>query len=112
MWVMTTAREIMNDAQAKIQQKPDEARLVGAIYKFVLEGDDGGTWIVDLTDSPSVEERDGESPCTIKMSTSDFVSMMTGSESPQVLFFAGKLHIDGDVMLALRLQSLRQLLSS
>lgn len=109
---MTTAREIMTDAQAKIQRKPDEARLVNAVYKFILEGDDGGTWLVDLTDQPSVEERDGDSPCTIRMSSQDFVSMMTGTESPQVLFFAGKLHIDGDVMLALRLQSLRQLLAS
>lgn len=84
---------------------------MGALYKFVLKGDDGGTWLVDLTDKPGVEEKDGTAPCTITMATADFVTMMTGNEPPQVLFFAGKLQIEGDIMLALRLQSLRQLLA-
>jgi putative sterol carrier protein len=108
---MTTAREIMTDAAQKIAARPDEARQVGALYKFVLKGDDGGTWMVDLTQNPGVEEKDAAAPCTITMSTADFVTMMQGSEPPQVLFFAGKLQIDGDIMLALRLQSLRQLLA-
>jgi putative sterol carrier protein len=108
---MTTAREIMADASKKIAARAEEARQVGALYKFVLNGDDGGTWLVDLTDKPGVQETDGTAPCTITMSTSDFVTMMLGTEPPQVLFFAGKLQIDGDIMLALRLQSLRQLLA-
>jgi putative sterol carrier protein len=108
---MTTAREIMNDAAKKIAARSDEARQVAALYKFVIQGDDGGTWMVDLTQNPGVEEKDGTAPCTITMKSEDFVTMMQGSEPPQVLFFAGKLQIDGDIMLALRLQSLRQLLA-
>jgi (3R)-3-hydroxyacyl-CoA dehydrogenase / 3a,7a,12a-trihydroxy-5b-cholest-24-enoyl-CoA hydratase / enoyl-CoA hydratase 2 len=108
---MTTAREIMTDAAKKIAARPDEARQVGALYKFVLKGDDGGTWMVDLTESPSVQEKDGSAPCTLTLSTSDFVALMQGNEPPQALFFAGKLQIEGDVMAALRLQSLRELLA-
>jgi len=108
---MTTAREIMTDAAKKIAARAEEARQVDALYKFILKGDDGGTWMVDLTQTPGVEEKDAPAPCTLTMSTGDFVAMMEGNEPPQVLFFSGKLQIEGDVMLALRLQALRQLLA-
>ena len=36
------------------------ASAVGAVFKFVLDGDGGGTWIVSLKDTPSIVAGDGE----------------------------------------------------
>ena len=45
---MTTGKELIERLGAKISKDPAVAANFGAIYKFVLEGDGGGTWIVGL----------------------------------------------------------------
>lgn len=102
----------MTDAAAKIAARKEMASQVGALYKFVLGGDGGGTWLVDLRADPSIQEADGAAQCSITMTASDFVAMMTNEVAPQDLFFGGKLQIDGDIMLAMKLQALPPLLAS
>jgi putative sterol carrier protein len=108
---MTTPVEKMNQAALAIEQNASAASQVGAVYKFVLEGDGGGTWIVALKDSPKITEGDGDAECTIKMPGSDFVDMLEGRVEGQDLFFAGKLQIEGDMALAMKLGALTALLS-
>lgn len=109
---MTTARKIIEDAAQKISVNRDAARQVGAAYKFVITGDGGGTFMVDLTENPSIREADEAAPCTIKVTATDFVELMEGKVPPQNLFFAGKLQIEGDVLLAMKLQALPQILAT
>jgi putative sterol carrier protein len=108
---MTTAVEKMNPANIAIEKNASAASQVGAIYKFILEGDGGGTWIVALKDVPNITAGDGDAECTIKMPGSDFVDMLEGRVEGQDLFFAGKLQIDGDMALAMKLGALTELLS-
>jgi len=108
---MTTAAEKMAEATVAISKNTTAASQVGAIYKFILEGDGGGTWIVGLKDDPKITEGDGDAECTIKMSASDYVDMIEGRTPGQDLFFAGKLQIEGDMALAMKLQALTEILS-
>lgn len=108
---MTTPVEKMRQAALAIEKNAATASQVGAIYKFVLDGDDGGTWIVALKDQPKITFGEGDAECTIKMPGSDFVDMLEGRAEGQDLFFAGKLQIEGDVSLAMKLGALTELLS-
>ena len=106
---MATCRELIDRLSSKLSSDPSLAEDFGAVYKFVLEGDGGGTWIIDLVSGPSVEEKDGSADCTISLEASDFVALVEGSANGQQLFFQGKLRIDGDMGLAMKLQTLAEL---
>ncbi len=107
---MGTAKEKMDEAASKIAANADQAKAIGAVYKFVLAGDGGGTWVMNLKDNPGVTEGDGEAQCTIKMAASDYVDMLEGRANGQQLFFSGKLKIEGDMGLAMKLQKLTDVL--
>jgi hypothetical protein len=40
---MTTAKDKMDEAAKRISENTDQAKQIGAVYKFVLDGD-GGQW--------------------------------------------------------------------
>ena len=69
-----------------------------------------GTFIVNLKDNPGVTEADGPAECTIRMAAQDFVDLTEGKANGQQLFFTGKLKVEGDMSLALRLQALMDIL--
>ncbi|MCA9629162.1 MAG: SCP2 sterol-binding domain-containing protein [Myxococcales bacterium] len=107
---MATAAEKMAEAGEKIGGNKEKAAEIGATYKFVLDGDGGGTWIINLKDNPGVTEGDGDAMCTIKMAASDYVDMVEGKANGQQLFFTGKLKIEGDMGLAMKLQKFTEML--
>jgi len=107
---MTTASSKIEEIGKKIAEKRAEAAAIGAIYKFVLEGEGGGTWVLNLKDDPGVAAGDGPAQCTIKMAASDFVDMVEGRAQGEQLFFMNKLRVEGDVTLALKLQALMKIL--
>lgn len=107
---MATAKEKMDEAAARIAENKEQAKQIGAVYKFVLDGDGGGTWVMNLKDDPGVKEGDGEAQCTIKMAAKDYVDMVEGKANGQQLFFTGKLKIEGDMGLAMKLQKLTDMI--
>jgi putative sterol carrier protein len=106
---MATAQELIEKIGAKISSNPGVASNFGAVYKFVLDGADGGTWLVNLKDAPGAQQGDGPSDCTISLSAKDFVDLLEGRANGQQLYFQGKLRIDGNLGLALKLQNLADL---
>ena len=107
---MATARELVEEARKKIEANKEAAASVGAVYKFVIEGDGGGTWIWKLTENPTIEEGDGDAPCTIRMSADNYVAMREGRADAQQLFFAEQLKVEGDLSLAMKLQTLNEMI--
>jgi predicted lipid carrier protein YhbT len=90
-----------------IDTHSDRARSLGARYKFVLKGDGACTFVLNLTaDNPGVCEGDAEADCTIRVAAVDFVRMAEGEVDSRDLFFAGKLKVDGDMGLALKLKKM------
>jgi putative sterol carrier protein len=107
---MTTARDFIDRLRERLTDRAEGARTIDAVYKFVLSGEGGGTWIINLKDQVAVTEGDGAAQCTIGLSATDFVDMFDGKVNGQQLFFSGKLTIDGDMQLALKLQRLTELM--
>ncbi|MEI9939837.1 MAG: SCP2 sterol-binding domain-containing protein [Pseudomonadota bacterium] len=103
---MSTAQEIMAVVGERLAANKEAASAIGAIYKFVLEGDGGGTWIMNLKGDATLTSGDGPADCTLAMSAEDGVALFEGKVSGEQLFFANQLRVEGDMSLALRLQSL------
>jgi putative sterol carrier protein len=79
-----------------------------AIYQFDLAGEGGGQWYVTVADE-TCEVTEGLHPSpniTISMQASDYLAMVTGKANGQMLFMTGKLRVQGDMGLALRMQTL------
>ncbi len=107
---MTTAREKMQELHQRLLERPAQAKAVGAVYRFILDGDGGGTFVVNLKDDVGVKEGDGAAPCTIRMSGQDAIDLFEGRANGQALFFAQRLKVEGDIALALKLQALTDIL--
>ena len=107
---MSTPTQVIARLSERLQANPNDAKAIGAIYRFTLDGDDGGTWLLDLKDQVGISQGDGPADCSITMASSDFVDLFEQRANGQQLFFAGKLRIDGDMQLALQLQSLIDLM--
>ena len=87
----------------------DAAKKIGAKYQLNITGEGGGEWFIDVSDSgPKAEQGNpGSADCTLTMTVEDFQKL---HEDPQKngmqLFFAGKLKVSGNQMLAMKLQQL------
>jgi putative sterol carrier protein len=86
----------------------DKAGNLRATYQFNLSGEGGGDWAVTVaTGTCTVVEGQAEKPeLTIGMDADDFVRMISGELQPMVAFMQGKIKLQGDTSLALRLQEL------
>lgn len=99
------------DLKNAVAKNPDAAKEIGAKFQINIEGDGGGQWFIDCTDNPKVEEGNpGGADVTIDVAEDDFQKLL---ENPQAngmqLFFAGKLKVQGNQMLAMKLQKLFEL---
>jgi putative sterol carrier protein len=89
----------------KIQARPDVAEKIAAVFQFHVSGPEGGSWFVDLV-KPGGEVAAGTSPdakCTVSMKDADLLAMVNGKLSPQMAFMTGKIKIQGDYGLAMKL---------
>ena len=104
-----TPKQYFEEVLAKrIEGNPDRAKSIGGVYEFVIEGEDGGTWHLDLS-VPKVSEGAAEKmDCRIRMKSDDFVALASGELNEMVAFTQGKLKVEGNIAKALKL---RQLLS-
>lgn len=77
---------------------------LGATVKFDLGGD--GTIFVDGASSPNtVSNDDGDADCTIIISKEDFETLLAGDLDPTTAFMMGKLKVEGDMAIAMKLSS-------
>jgi predicted lipid carrier protein YhbT len=92
----------------RLKSKPDLVTKINAVYQFNISGAAGGQWAVDcatpggaVTEGPSQSAR-----CTVNCTDADFLSIVNGKLNPQMAFMMGKLKIQGDMGLALKLAQL------
>lgn len=102
-----TATQIFTaDLPTKLEANAASVTTINAVYQFVIDGEHGGTWIVDLTkEKDFVSQGPTEEPdCTVSMKEGDFVDMWKGQLPGPQAFMMGKLKIQGDMGLAMKLQ--------
>lgn len=104
---MQTTKEIFGKIERKLKERSGEFAALGAVYKFVLNGPDGGTWIVDLRESSyGVRETEEEANCTFKSSDKNFINLVSGKLKPEIALLTGKVKIAGDIGLAMKFGNL------
>lgn len=106
---IANAQELFNQRIPEMLAKsPDSARQINAVYAFKIGGDGGGEWTVDLVSNPPSCQAGvhGTPNCTIEIAHADFLTMLTNPAAGMQLYFTGKLKVQGDPMLATKLQKL------
>ncbi|SLN29399.1 SCP2 sterol-binding domain-containing protein [Oceanibacterium hippocampi] len=82
----------------------DESGL-DATIKFDF-GDDGIVFVDGASSPNKVSNEDLDADCTIRMSKDDFESMVAGDLDATTAFMMGKLKIEGNMGLAMKLQGI------
>jgi putative sterol carrier protein len=90
----------LDEARTRIQKRLDEQPFDGTI-KFDC-GDDG----ILVLDKDTLSDTDQECPCTVTLSSTDLLALIDGELNPTIGFMQGKLRIDGDMGVALKLANL------
>jgi putative sterol carrier protein len=91
---------------ASLAKNADDVKTIGA--KFQMNITPVGEWFIDASDSgPVCRAGTEEADCTLTIAEEDFQKLI---ENPQAngmaLFFAGKLKVGGNQMLAMKLNKL------
>lgn len=86
-----------------IKSKVGEDCGLGSSIKFDC-GEDGVV-VIDASQVPNVvtNDKDFEAACTIGVTLEDLTSMMAGDLDPMAAFSLGKLKLDGDMSVAMKL---------
>ena len=85
-----------------VRAKVGENSGLGAVLKFDLGAD--GVILVDAAQVPNVvSNTDGPADCTIGLSLANLSGLLNGSLNPTTAFMMGKLKVDGDMSVAMRL---------
>ena len=81
-----------------------DSRL-GSVLKFDL-GDDG-VIVLDATVVPNVvDHEDREAQCPLTITTGDLEALLRGKLDPMAAFGEGRLHVTGDMSVAMKLGDL------
>lgn len=94
----------------QLSGKMDPKKMTGmkAAFQFVATGEGGGEWYVKIADDKAdVAKGKVENPTIVlTASAADWLDLMNGRLNGQTAFLTGKLKIQGDVTLAMKLESL------
>ena len=92
----------------KLRGKPDVVAKINAVYQFNISGPSGGQWSVDCTQPGGLVAAGtaANARCTVQATDSDFLNIVNGKLNPQMAFMSGKLRIQGDMALAMKLQQI------
>lgn len=93
---------------AALTKNADDAKSIGSKFQVNITGEGGGEWNVDATATgPAVKKGTEPADCTITLTAADFQSLWENPNAKGMeLFFQGKLKVDGNQMLAMKLLKL------
>lgn len=103
---MPTVKEVFDQMGSRF--RADKASGTNAVIQYDISGEGGGTWHAVIKDGAcTVQEGAGTNPSlTLQMAAPDWLDMVSGKQSGQMLFMSGKLKLKGDMGLAMKLGSM------
>jgi alkylation response protein AidB-like acyl-CoA dehydrogenase/putative sterol carrier protein len=102
--VVETAPASNTNMIAAIQAQASKADALGSTLKF--DFGESQLYIDGSGESNIVSESNEEASCTVTMSKADFGQLMKGELNPMTAVMTGKIRIDGDMSVAMKLQTL------
>jgi putative sterol carrier protein len=103
---MATVSEVFDQMPSRF--RADKASGTNAVVQYDITGEGGGTWHATIKDGAcAVQPGPATNPnLTLSMAAQDWLDMVSGKQSGQMLFMSGKLKIKGDMGLAMKLGSM------
>jgi len=103
---MPTVKETFDIMESRF--RPDKATGTNATIQYDITGDSGGTWNAVINNGTcKVSAGAATNPSlTLQMAGQDWLDMLSGKQSGQMLFMSGKLKLKGDMGRAMKLPSL------
>ena len=104
-----SVQEIFNDKVPARLADPTEGetmRAIDAVFQFELSGDEAGSWYIDLKAGSCGAGEHDDPDCTVKMDSEDFKDLYSGKAQGTALFMTGRLQVEGNMGLALKLGEL------
>ena len=93
--------EITKKVDELAQKSPGDME---SIVKFVF--DDGCVRVDDTVNPPEVNNKNEDAHCTITLSNETFTKLLNKETSSMNAFMSGKMKIDGDMTVAMKLSSI------
>ncbi len=110
---MSTPAEIFTKIAKNAEANPEGATQADAIFQFNITGDNGGTFVLDMTKGKTSDflstEPNENAHAVISVDGSDWSGMVDGSVDPMQAFMGGKVKVDGDMTQAMKLPGLMKL---
>jgi putative sterol carrier protein len=96
---------MLADLTSRLEARKSGGATLGAAIKFDL-GDEG-VIVLDGSSAPTrVHNENVETPCTVKVTAEDLGLIMDGTLDASAAFMMGRLTVEGDMSVAMKLASL------
>jgi putative sterol carrier protein len=96
-----SAREFFEGLPGRLDD--GRARALGGSYRFDV--DDAGSWRLEADgDRLVVTESEAPADCVIRTDERTFLRIVAGEQSPMGAYMTGKVKVEGDLGLALKLK--------
>lgn len=88
----------------RIARNPERAKKIGGVFEFVLDGENGGTWTLDLNAPKVIAGKAEKMNVRIRMKSENFLAIVTGKMNEMQAFTQGLLKVEGNIAMALKLR--------
>lgn len=102
---MGTPKSVFAEIETRLKADPEKTKEIDGAFKFDVTGANAGLWVVDCR-AVEVNEGDGDADVTITVGDEDLVAIADGSLDAMQAFMLGKVQVDGDMGLAMKLQQI------
>ncbi len=87
---------------------PDQAGDMDTVIQMDLSGDDGGQWTLLVKDGTLsiTAGTHADADMTMSMQASDWLDIANGEANSMALFMQGKIRVNGDMGIAMKMQTM------
>ena len=105
---METPADIFAAINERLRAEPQRTQGITAVYGFNISGEDGGSFYIKLGEGVGEAGSGAASDpnVVVDMQAQDFVDMAKGELDGTMAFMSGKIKLQGDMGLAMKLQDI------